>query len=79
MPKPGNWGDLAVIERGKPGKTKSISCRMCTSFSTHTNSCKKDEFVNEMESWKKCKKFYFKPKYDTARYWNQLVKERGYL
>ena len=79
MPKPGNWGDWAVIERRKSKKPKEISCKMCTSFSSQTNSCNKAEYINEINSWKKCKKFYFKPKYDTAKYWNQLVKKRGNL
>jgi len=78
MTKPGNWGNWATIEykKAKNKKHKKISCRMCVSFSTHDNICKHTEYSDEQESWKTCAKFYFKPTYDTAEYWNMLSKEK---
>lgn len=76
MTKPGNWGNWAVIEKTKAKKPKKITCEMCTSYSTSKKTCKYEEFNCVKDSWKKCDHFYFKSQYDTARYWDELVKEK---
>lgn len=79
MVKPGNWGTWAVIERPrKRRKTKEITCEMCTCLSKD-KSCKYNNNIDLQSSWRTCKKFYFKPQYDAADYWNKLVRERGQL
>ena len=80
MTKPGNWGDWAVIERPKGGSIKKkISCELCSSYIKEKNKCIKYGECNKSEDWIKCEKFYFKVRYDTAKYWNLLEKCRKNL
>ena len=80
MTKPGNWGTWAIIETPRKKRIqKDISCELCTAFHSKEKVCRKNSTCNPLSSWKSCKSFYFKTPYDTARYWNKLVKEGGYL
>lgn len=79
MPKRGNWGNWAVIDvPRKRKKCDSISCEYCTSYSVNEKVCKKMGGIDPHKEWKTCKKFYFKTKYDTIWYWNELAKLRGF-
>ena len=80
MPKPGNWGTWATIEHiPSKRKCKNISCELCVSYKTKEKLCTKNPACKPLFSWKACKSFYFKPPYDTSKYWNKLIQERGYL
>ena len=60
-------------------KKISISCELCALYLNKEKRCKKLDGINVETTWKTCKLFYFKTRYDTANYWNALVKERGQL
>ena len=77
MTKQGNWGTWAIIKKPKkPQKMENISCELCASYDSRVKKCSKDSECIPNESWKSCKKFYFKSKYDTARYWNESVNRK---
>lgn len=77
MPKRGNWGTWAVIEYPqKKSKCKQISCTLCTSYLAKEKRCSKVPNINPELEWKSCKLFYFKERFDTAKYWNLLERLR---
>lgn len=79
MPKPGNWGDWAIIDL-PPLEVKKVSCYACVNYIEEDGSCSKTAHIPRIDGkhkWRTCKEFRLSPEYMNYSFKKEVLKMRG--